>query len=119
MFGGVGVDVFVEGLREVFTAICFKSVACTVRGDGVKEVVNTSGFGDGGGTCNIHNEGEEEVETTEDQQVRVCVRIKEVTKGGVYREGRKIFVNAKSTRGIAEGRRHSDNKVGSGAGAGT
>ena len=67
MFGGVGVDVFVEGLREVFTAICFKSVACTVRGDGVKEVVNTSGVGDGGRTCNIRNEGEEEVGTTEDQ----------------------------------------------------
>jgi len=67
VFGGVGVDVLVEGLGEVFTAICFKSVACTVRGDGVKEVVNTSGVGDGGRTCNIRNEGEEEVETTEDQ----------------------------------------------------
>ena len=56
---------------------------------------------------------------TEDQRVWVGNRIKEVTEGGVYREGRKIFVNTKSARSIAEGRCHCDNKIGSCTGTGT
>ena len=55
----------------------------------------------------------------EDQRVWVGDRIKEVPEGGVYREGRKIFVNTKSVRSIAEGRRYHDNKVGSCTGTGT
>ena len=85
----------------------------------MKEVVNAIGVGDGGGACNICNERKEEVETMEDQRVRVCVRVKEVTKGGVCHVGRKIFVNAKSSRGIAEGRCHGDNEVRSDTGVGT
>ncbi len=85
----------------------------------MEEVVNPIGVGDRRGACDVCNWGEEDVESTEDQRVWVGGRIKEVTKGGMYHEGWKVFVNTKSARSIAEGRRHSDNEVGGGAGAGT
>ena len=51
VFGGVGVDVLVERVGDIFTAVFFNSVPCTVWGDGVEEVVNAIGVGDRGGAC--------------------------------------------------------------------
>jgi hypothetical protein len=69
VFGGVGVDVLVERVGDIFTAVFFNSVPCTVWGDGVEEVVNAIGVGDRGGACDVCNLGEEDVDTMEDQQV--------------------------------------------------
>ena len=55
MFGGVGVDVLVERVGDIFTAVFFNSVPCTVWGDGVEEVVNAIGVGDRGGACDVCN----------------------------------------------------------------
>jgi len=57
VFGGVGVDVLVERVGDIFTAVFFNSVPCTVWvwGDGVEEVVHTIGVGDRGGACDICN----------------------------------------------------------------
>jgi hypothetical protein len=53
VFGGVGVDVLVERVGDIFTAVFFNSVPCTVWGDGVEEVVNAIGVGDRGGAFAI------------------------------------------------------------------
>ena len=55
MFGGVGVDVLVERVGEVFTAMFLNSVSCTVRGDGAKEVINAIGVGGRGRACDVCN----------------------------------------------------------------
>jgi hypothetical protein len=54
VFGGVGVDVLVEKVGDIFTAVFFNSVPCTVWGDGVEEVV-AIGVGDRGGACDVCN----------------------------------------------------------------
>ena len=55
MFGGVGVDVLVERVGDIFTAVFFNSVPRTVWGDGVEEVVNAIRVGDREGACDVCN----------------------------------------------------------------
>ncbi len=55
VFGGIGIDVLVERAGDIFTAVFFNSVPCTVWGDGVEEVVNAIGVGYRGGACNVCN----------------------------------------------------------------
>jgi hypothetical protein len=55
VFGGVGVDVLVERVGDIFTAVFFNSVPCTVWGDGMEEVVNAIRVGDRGAACNVCN----------------------------------------------------------------
>ena len=61
--------------------------------------------------------GEEDVESTEDQRIRVGGKIKEVAEGGVELEGWEVFMDPKAMGSIAEGRFHGDHKIGSGASA--
>ena len=55
------------------------------------------------------------MESTEDQRIRVGVKIKEVTEGGVKLEGWEVFMDPETVGSIAEGRFHGDHEVGSGA----
>ena len=55
VFGGVGVDVLVERVGDIFTAVFFNSVPCTVWGDGVEEVVNAIEVGDRRGAWDVCN----------------------------------------------------------------
>ena len=55
VFWGVGVDVLVERVGDIFTAVFFNSVPCTVWGDRMEEVVNAIRVGDRGGACDVCN----------------------------------------------------------------
>ena len=81
VLGGVGVDIVVEGICEVDTAVFLEPGPRTMGGDGLEEVLDTIGGRNGGRACNGCKAGEEDVESTEDQRIRVGGKIKEVTEG--------------------------------------
>ena len=70
----------------------------------MEEVGGAVGGRNRGGTSNVCNEWEEDVEALEDKGVRVRFVIKQLPEGGMDLEQGEVFVNAETPGGICMAR---------------